>query len=137
MPLSVTGPFVAMAVLCQRLDRQPDGTVDVRGVVDGVQVELPTDPHTAEPMMIPLLGVVSLRAGTTRGSKEITVRGHYPSGDAGPTVSRRVQFSDTFPNATLTVPLELEVDQEGTYWFDVAADGQLLTRISLLVHRRS
>jgi hypothetical protein len=133
----MTGPFVAMALLCQRLDRQPDGTVDVGGIVDGVEVELSTDAQTAEPVVISLLAVVSLRAGATQGSKEVTVQGHYPSGATGPAVSRRVQFSNTFPNATLTVPLELEVDQAGTYWFDVSADGQVLTRISLLVQRKA
>ena len=38
------GPFVSMAVFCERLDRQPDGTVDVIGVVDGVSLSPDADP---------------------------------------------------------------------------------------------
>lgn len=130
------GPFVAMALFCQRLDRQPDGTVDVIGVVDGVQVS-PHEPATPAdvPPMLRLMGLVSIRAGEVRGRRTIALRAHFPDGDLGATLSRVVEFTDLAPGATISFPIELEARDTGTYWFDAYCDEELLTRIPLVVAR--
>ena len=129
-----SGPFVAMAVFCQKLDRKPDGTVDVVGVVDGVSLTPPGDePQPEGPAIIRLLGVVSLRAGESRGRHTISLRAHFPDGALGATLTRHVEFTDRAPGATIGFPLELEARETGTYWFDVGCDDRLLTRIPLVV----
>ncbi|MFN8060670.1 MAG: hypothetical protein U0Q12_16060 [Vicinamibacterales bacterium] len=130
-----TGPFVALAVLCQRYDRQPDGTADVSGIVDGLGFRADS-PHGLlhNPALVPLMALVALRAGAMRGAHEATISGTFPSGVPGPSVSQRVVFTDDRPGVTLRVPLELSVQEPGTYWFDVRLDGRLLTRISLAAH---
>lgn len=130
------GPFVAMAVFCQRLDRQPDGTVDVVGVVDGVSVSSP-DGDDDGPAMIRLLGLVSLRAGAVRGRHLLSLRAHFPDGDTGPRLDRPVELTDRTPGATLSFPLELEARDAGLYWFDVFFDNRPLTRIPLIVEHGS
>jgi Family of unknown function (DUF6941) len=132
-PSAADGPFVAQAVLCQRVDRQPDGSIDVIGIVDGVVLERDPDVPPGQPTIVPLLALVSLRAGRRRGWHELRVRGRYPSGEAGPSMARRVEFTDAHPAATFSVPIELEVDEPGTYWFDLECDGRLLSRILLVV----
>jgi hypothetical protein len=121
-----------MAVFCQRLDRQADGTVDVIGVVDGVSVSSPDDAQ-AEPPMIRLLGLVSVRAGALRGRHVLSLKAHFPDGDEGPALVRPVEFTDLAPGATLSFPLELEARDAGLYWFDVFFDDRPLTRIPLIV----
>lgn len=133
--LNAHGPFVALAVLCQRYDRQPDGTVDVSGIVDGVGLRAESAEQLQhEPAIVPLTVLVALRAGAERGVRMVEVRGVFPSGLAGPAVSQRVVFSDDRPGVTLRVPLELSVQEPGTYWFDVVVEGRLLTRISFVAH---
>lgn len=129
------GPFVALAVLCQRYDRQPDGTVDITGIVDGIglRAESP-DQLQLEPAIVPLTVLVALRAGGVRGMRTIEVRGVFPSGGMGPAVKQRVTFSDDRPGITLRVPLELSVQEAGTYWFDVISESALITRISFEAH---
>lgn len=127
------GPFVAMAVFCQRVERQPDGTVDVVGVVDGVSVSAPPDGPLAEPAIIRLLGLVSVRAGSVRGAHRLSLQAHFPGGDDGPALVRPIEFSDRAPGATLSFPLELEARDAGLYWFDVFFDDRPLTRIPLIV----
>jgi hypothetical protein len=131
-----SGPFVAMAVFCQKLDRKPDGTVDVVGVVDGVSLAPETEPADPDaPPIVRLLGLVSLRAGEASGRRTISLRAHFPDGELGATLTRHVEFSERAPGATIGFPLELEARDTGTYWFDVACDDVLLTRIPLLVER--
>lgn len=134
------GPFVAFAVLCQRMDRQADGSADVIGIVDGLNLDSPfvgeqTGGAQTDVPTVLLTALVSIRAGEVRGSHLLAVRGRYPSGDLGPSISRLVELTDQMPAATLSVPLELELEQLGTYWFDVTFDQILLTRIPLMVRR--
>jgi hypothetical protein len=132
-----TGPFVAMAVFCARLDRQPDGSVDVVGVVDGVSISAEADPggDAATAPVVRLLGLVSLRAGVARGRHTISLRAHFPDGELGAALTRPVEFTDRAPGATIGFPFELEARDTGTYWFDVAYDDTPLTRIPLVVER--
>lgn len=126
---------MALAVLCQRYDRQPDGTVDVTGIVDGVGLRAESlEQLQHEPAVVPLTALVALRAGEARGVQTIEIRGVFPSGLAGPAVRQRVHFTDDHPGITLRVPLELSVQEAGTYWFDVFGDERLLTRISFTAH---
>jgi hypothetical protein len=133
------GPFVSMAVFCERLDRQPDGTVDVVGVVDGVSLSADADPggdaFDATAPVVRLLGLVSLRAGAARGRHVISLRAHFPDGELGATLTRPIELTDQAPGATIGFPFELEARDTGTYWFDVAYDDTLLTRIPLVVER--
>jgi len=131
----VQGPFVAMAVLCDRVDPRDDGTVDVYGIVDGVVITPEgDDPLGLRPAaVLSLKAVVSLRAGDLRGEHRIALQGGYPGGAQGPSASRVIEFSDEAPGASFVVPVELQVHQPGLYSFDVLVDDRLLTRIGLQV----
>lgn len=129
------GPYVALAVLCQRIDMQPDGSADLIGIVDGLAVDDPEDPNTP-PLLLNLRAVVALRGGSVRGQRRLTVRGWFPSGAEGLSADTLVVFSDARPAVTLNMPLELELPELGTYVFDVLCDDQLVTAITLDVRRK-
>jgi hypothetical protein len=129
------GPYVALAVLCQRIDLQPDGTANIIGIVDGLAVDDPSDPNTP-PLIINIRARIALRGGGVRGAHTITLRGWFPSGSEGLAADTVVTFSDDRPAVTLNLPLELELPEIGTYVFDVLYDGQLLTAITLDVQQR-
>lgn len=133
--MSVTsGPFVAMAVFCQRVDLQSDGSADVIGIVDGVALT-PQLPDDAPPLVLSVRLVLSLRAGETRGARTIGIRGTYPSGAEGLHAHRVVHFTDERPAVTLNVPVELELPETGVYRFDISSDDTLLTVMTLTVER--
>ncbi len=134
--MSVTGgPYVALAVLCQRIDLQPDGTANLIGIVDGLAIDDPSDPNTP-PLVLNLRAVIALRGGATRGAHTITLRGWFPSGSEGLVADKVVEFSDDRPAISLNLPLELELPETGTYVFDVLFDEVLLTAITLEVQQR-
>ena len=129
------GPYVALAVLCQRIDLEPDGTANLIGIVDGLAIDDPADPDTP-PLIINLRAVISLRGGGVRGPRRLTLRGWFPSGAEGLSGDRVVHFTDQRPAVTLNLPLELELSEVGTYVFDVLCDDQLVTAITLDVQRK-
>ena len=133
--MSVTsGPFVAIAVFCQRVDLQPDGSADVIGIVDGVALT-PQHPDDAPPLVLSVRLVLALRAGDARGARTSGIRGTYPSGAEGLHAHRVVHFTDERPAITLNIPLELELPETGVYRFDISSDGSLLTVLTLTVQR--
>ena len=133
---TVAGPHVAMAVFCQRLDLQPDGSADVVGIVDGVAVR-PQEAADAPPLVLSVRAVIAVRAGDVRGARTLGIRGTYPSGAEGLHAHRVVQFTDQRPAATLNLPMELELPELGTYRFAVTCDDDLLTVITLVVERET
>lgn len=138
MVVQVAGPWVTMAVLCQNVVPNADGTVDVLGIVDGVVVE--PEGHDALGLHpaahLAMTAVVSLRAGDQRGSHVLALRAAYPTGAEGPTLQRNIEFSDDMPAATLVVPLDMDIHEPGVYAFDVFYDGARLTRMALWVTYR-
>lgn len=131
-------PSVAMAVLCQAVQRREDGTMDVLGIVEGVMLE-PPPPSDQDPLglrpaaVLPLRLLVSLRAGALRGVHRVSVVGRYPAGNAGPSTSMNVEFTDQRPGATVNVPLELRVHEAGTYRFDVQLGERPMASVPLRV----
>lgn len=134
--MHTAGPFVAMAVFCQRVDLQPDGSADVIGIVDGVALS-PQEPEDAPALVLSVRAVIALRAGAARGARTIGIRGTYPSGAEGLHAHRVVQFTDLRPAITLNLPMELELPETGTYRFDVSCDDVLLTVMTLAVEQAS
>lgn len=126
---------MALAVLCQRVDMQPDGTADLIGIVDGLAVDDPEDPNTP-PLVLNLRAVVGLRGGSVRGQRRLTLRGWFPSGAEGLSADKLVVFSDARPAVTLNMPLELELPELGTYVFDVLCEDELITAVTLDVRRK-
>ncbi len=129
------GPYVALAVLCQRIDLQPDGSADLIGIVDGLAVDDPSDPDTP-PLLLNVRAVLALRAGAARGAHRLSLRGRFPSGAEGLSADKTVMFSDDRPAVTLNMPLELELPEIGTYVFDVLCNDEPLTIITLEVLQR-
>jgi hypothetical protein len=88
------------------------------------------------PPVVRLTALISVRAAEDlRGRRTLALRGWFPSGTPGPTLTRAVEFTDGQPAATLAIPIELEAYEPGTYWFDVLCGDALLTRIPLIVER--
>lgn len=130
------GPWVTMAVLCHAVEPQPDGTVNIMGIVDGIVVEPEGDDALGlcPAAHLSMTAVVSLRAGDERGFHVLALRAAYPTGAEGPMLQRTIEFSEQVPAATLVVPLDLDIHEPGIYAFDVLYDGARLTRMTLWVH---
>ena len=128
------GPYVALAVFCTRIDRQTDGSTDVVGVVETLNLDSPFSPPMTNNSLM-MTAVVSVRGDTMRGAFPLAIRGHYPDGTPGTTLSQLVEFSDAQPTATIALPIQIAIGELGEYWFDVTLDQRLLTRVRLDVTR--
>ena len=130
-----TGPWVSMAVFCDQVIEDKQGVLSLIRVIDRFTVEISAAgidlPQQLPPGMIKLTFVIGLKAGTAKGRCEIEIGLETPDGQTKPVSSRSVSFAAQNQGANIVNKITMGVEQEGVYWFNVKADGRMLTRAPL------
>ena len=130
------GPYLAAAVLCEKVLTEQDGVASLIRIVDRIthQASGPDAPSAMVPFQHSLWMFLSFKSGSARGVKELTIRLQKPSGDS--------PFAETIPvnfegeddrGANVVVQLQLEIDIVGLWWFNVSLDGIPVTRLPLRI----
>ncbi|TMQ63842.1 MAG: hypothetical protein E6K79_09400 [Candidatus Eisenbacteria bacterium] len=130
------GPYLGMAVFCERTLEEKDGVMSIIRVIDRLTISVrgPEVPDSMPPGQVSLTAIVLLKAGRAKGRHKITIRPEKPSGDFLPPADTPVLLEGEDRGVNLVVQTSIQVDQEGLYWFSVILDDdQLLTRIPLRI----
>src|SRR5438128_2611892 len=106
--LSRTGPFVGIAVLCEKVIQEPEGPFSVIRVTDTINQAAvgPDAPREMAPFMATPTLVIMLKAGQAQGSFDISVRPEAPGGFQLPTLEQRVHMQSGPWGAMLVIPLQ-------------------------------
>jgi hypothetical protein len=144
--LPETGPFLTMAVLCEKVLVEQGGAFSVIRVTDtlGQSASGPESPEQMPPFIAEnLTMVIVLRAGQAKGRFGIKIRPEEPSGHQLPSVEESIQLTGGPWGASIIAPIVLPVAEEGVFWFDILLTGpsqpdKLLTRVPLeVIYSRS
>jgi hypothetical protein len=140
MPLSDEGPYLSIALLCEKVLEEKDGVRSFIRVVDRITASAtgPEPPTELIPFNVQLIGAFVLKAGEARGRYALKLRPHDPSGHAMGEAEVPINFSGPANHGWQHfVPVNLQVEHEGIYWFDVlfvdprAETEEVLTRLPL------
>jgi len=140
--LQNTGPYVSVAVFCEKVMQEQDGGMSLIRVTDTInQVAVgPDAPREMQPFITNITLVVSLKSGEARGSYGVMLRPEAPGGFQMPSFEQTVHLQGGAWGAAIIMPLQLPISVQGVYWFDVflteptdADSAQFLTRIPLEV----
>jgi hypothetical protein len=140
-PDTSTGPHLVVAALCEKVLQEQDGVLSLIRLIDaltqtasGVETPAQMPPFIATDLTM----VISVKADQARGRFGIRVRPEAPSGVQLPAIEQGVNLQPgAAKGINLVMPLQIAIDQEGTYWFDVFLTGpapqaaRLLTRVPL------
>lgn len=128
-----TGPYLAVATICEKVIEDKNGTLSLIGIVDRITANIvaPELPSTMPPVPINLTVVIALKAGQARGRFSLKIRIEEPSGQQQPAAEIPIFLEGEDRGMNALVPLNLLATQEGLYWFDVLFDDQLISRIPL------
>ncbi len=131
-----TGPYLTAALICERILQEKDDVTSVIRIVDRlvVMANANNSPETMPTTTVNNLNLlISLKSGKARGRHTVKVRIEMPSGLKLPDQLLPVLFEGEDRGANLIINLNMVVDQEGVYWFNVLLEEQLLTRIPLRI----
>jgi|SRR5437867_1744584 len=134
MPEESGGPYLNMAVLCEKVLREQDGIMSVIRVVDRLTITPPPDaPEQMPPTSLNLMLAVVLRAGVMQGQMNVGLSLTTPAGIDNQIGSIPVLLEGQDRGVNLVTNLNLTVGEQGLYWISVYLERQLLTRVPLRI----
>jgi len=135
MATESSGPYLVAALLCEKVLQEKDETLSIIRMVDRIAVTVNAlgSSETMPPTVVNLNALISLKSGSAKGRGTVKWRVETPSGLRLPDQLLPVLFEGDDRGVNLIIVLNMVIDQEGVYWFDVLLDEQLLTRIPLRI----
>lgn len=135
MTTAKDGPYLIAALLCEKILQEKDETVSIIRMVDRVTLttQAALSPETLPPIALNLNAFISFKSGSARGRHTVKLRIETPSGLKLPEQLLPVLFEGEDRGVNLILGINIVVDQEGVYWFDVLLEDVLLTRIPLRI----
>jgi hypothetical protein len=133
-----TGPFVNVAVFCERVLQEKDNVLSAIRIVDQINVQAqgniaPEDLPAGSTIQSTLL--VMLKAGEARGPQTIQVVIEDPVGGRREGPEQSVVFSPgPAGGVNLIIPLMMQLSSAGLYWADVLINRRLVSRVPLTVN---
>jgi len=135
MAIPNSGPYLVAALLCERVIQEKDETVSIIRIVDRITLTVPASiaPETLPPLPLNLTLFLSFKSGSARGRNTIKLKIESPSGFKLPEQLLPVLFEGEDRGVNLILALNMIVDQEGVYWFDILLEEEHITRIPLRI----
>lgn len=134
------GPHLNIAAFCDNVIEGKDGTISLIRIVDTITQAAtgPDPPAQMPPFIINSTLVVSLKPDEARGRYSVKIRPEAPDGRQLPAPEQAIQLEGGIRGINLIIGMQLAVELEGVYWFDVLfvaapGDERLLTRVPLRV----
>lgn len=128
------GPHVQLAALCENVLQESSGVLSLIRIVDRLTMSAtPGAPSSMPTAQIHLKAVIALKSDTARGRSKVGLRPQKPSGIYLNEVISPVLFEGEDRGTNLIIDLNLELDEEGLYWFDVLVDDRVVTRMPLRI----
>jgi len=129
------GPYVHLAVLCERVLREADGVISLIRVIDRIThtERSPDAPEEMPEVHYPLFLAVNLKSGTARGRHNITITPEQPSGETLQPITVSVNMEGEGKGINIGSRIDIPYKLEGLHWFNIQFDNQIITRIPLEV----
>lgn len=127
------GPFLSVASFVDMPIEDKTGTLSLIRMIDrsvlqsygeGLPEEMPKRPTT-------LTLVVGLKSGAARGRHTLSVKPEAPSGLKLTPMDLPVHFEGEDRGQNFILHVNLTVEEEGLYWFDIYVGAERLTRVPL------
>lgn len=128
------GPYLSAAVICERALQEASGVFSLIRMFDRLTqtaVGISPMPATLPPVVQPLTLFVALKSGRARGKMTLSVQVESPDGLIRELVVQPLLFEGDDRGANAVMEIQMQLEQEGVYWFHILLDGQFLTKIPL------
>lgn len=128
----VGGPYLEVAVLCEKVLQETDGVKSAIRIVDRINRAMPA--MEMEPFDYELTLFIRLKSGSARGAMTLQIRMLRPSGESPEPIKASVIFEgEDDRGVDVVVGMKLKFTQVGLYWFVISLRDVEVTRIPLRV----
>lgn len=131
------GPYLQIAVFCDRVLHEQDGVLSLIRVIDRVThtVGGKSPPKEMAPFDYPMVAVLSLKPGKATGRHEVRIEIELPDGIRDPATipPLTVHLEGGDRGANLVMNIRMRFKLEGLYWFHVYFDNEFLTKMPFRV----
>lgn len=109
----------------------PGGWVSLIRILDrwffnGTTPEMPTS-------LLQTTLVIMLKSGNMKGDATVKIRPISPSKKELPSIDLPILFEGDERGVNIILPVVMQIQESGLYWFDILVDDQLFTRVPLRV----
>jgi hypothetical protein len=128
-------PYVALAVLCEKVLVEKDDVLTAVRIIDKLTLQLPPAgmPEGMKPA-IQITGLIGLKSGDAVGDFTLRLNITNPLGELRKDViTLPVKLLGGDHGQNFVINLGLGIENEGVYWFDVMLDDEVLTRTPLTI----
>lgn len=130
--LSLDGPYLNVAVICEKVLVEKDGVQTLVRIIDHLHIR-GNSPEML-PTQLTFTIAVSFRSGLLRGVQKITIAPTSPSGAALPEMGVPVSFEgDDDRGVFVGMETRFVFPEPGLYWMEVKLAGTLVTKIPLRI----
>jgi hypothetical protein len=135
MKEDIGGPFLTMAVFCERVLQEKDGVLSAIRIIDRfIHTVAGLDaPDKMPPLKVNIAILIGFKSGNVKGKKEIKISPITPSGKFLPVFSVPILLEGNDQGANINIGYAFEAQEEGIYWFDVTLDGKSFTKMPLRI----
>lgn len=129
------GPFVT-ALLCERILQERDGVKSAIRIIDQVNRQAAGERVSSvmEPFSYNVGLMVRLKAGAARGTYQVNVQIRKPNNSIVAEMNHAVHLpGPDDAGQDLAFNLALQIDEVGTWWFEILIDNQKWTKVPLRV----
>jgi hypothetical protein len=124
-----TQPFVAAALICERVLQEKDGVLSAIRIVDTFTIARDELPTKGAPRVLGLSVLVILKSGALRGQSHLSLTIRDPDGKRNDLQEWPVLLNGDENAAQLVLNLALGAEKLGLYWVDVVWEGNVLSSI--------
>ncbi len=134
MPDKHQGPFLTMAVFCDTVIEGKDNVLSIIRLVDTANVTIPPDTQQPIRVSINVTLASSFRAGGAKGTYTLKLEVETPTNKISVIGETPISFQGPAEQgANIISSLELQIQDEGVYWFNIYLEDKFMTRVPLRV----
>ena len=135
MEFETGGPWLALAVLCEKAIEDKEGRLHLIGILDRLIFTASGDnaPEAMPATVVQVTAVISFKSGFAKGRYTVGLRPVDPSGLQAQTLTVPILLEGDDRGANVILGVNAQVAEEGLYWFDVLLEQRIVSRIPLRV----
>lgn len=138
MAIPSSGPFLTAALFCEDVSYDDDGAITIHRLVDALEFQIPNNappdfPTPDAPLVGQRLFYLCFKTDSQEDRYHVKIVCEHPDRTESVVFDGPLEIEPMHNGCSLALELTMAFDRPGKRWYRVELNGQLMTRVPLLV----